>query len=116
VKAVHSVRSLSADVPDYVVAEIAGPHGTKGLALFLAKGDDYAFGGLTLDEAYLHILPPVQAIHAAGGNPSSASAELVWGWSAASGSPFYPLYAVDSPAGMQYVDMSGDVVDSLELR
>ena len=118
IRTIHAVKSLDDQFPDYFLADVVGPKGTTGLALFLAENGQYVFGGMTLVGAgEQRLLTPSQAARIAGLNASHVTkADLAWGWSEDTSSPFSPLYQITTPSGLRYVDMSGGLSETVALQ
>lgn len=85
--------------------------------MFVMDGQRITFGGLALvDPAMPALLTPGAAIRAIGTPASRTLAELVWGWSAESNSPFMPLCRVVAGDKDWYVDMAGQATESIHLQ
>ena len=110
------VRSLVTTFPDYLLANVVGRHGIRGVAMFTLEDPAHPqFAGMTYADSALTQYPLVGAADArklvankrlkTAGRP-----ELVWGWSAETNSPYYPMWKVPTTNGIRYVSSTGDVV------
>lgn len=117
------VRSLVTTFPDYLLANIVGRHGLRGVAMFtLADPSHPEFAGMTVADDALAQYPLVnvaeakKVIEGQGFRPAGEP-ELVWGWSEATNSPYYPIWKVPTIAGVtRYVTSMGQVIDDAELQ
>lgn len=114
------VEAMSESMPAYLLANVVGKHGLRGVAMFTLADGLPTFAGMTYADQALKQWPAIsvgrarEAIHASGlsavGRP-----QLVWGWSEESTSPYYPFYRVETDRGTRYVDSFGRVLDQVHL-
>lgn len=116
------VRSLVTTFPDYLLATVVGKHGLRGVAMFTLEDPAHpAFAGMTYSDEALTTYPAldrndaVRAVKAAG-HKVHGSPELVWGWSAESSSPYYPMWQVTTDSGPMFVSPSGAVLSDPGLQ
>ena len=118
---VRHVRSLVTTFPDYVLATVVGNRGLRGVAMFTLEAVGPTFAGMVVTPEPMvdfGSFSPVDAVNAArlAGHAARGNAELVWGWSAESRSPFEPIYAVNTDLGSTFITLAGDVRDQLHLE
>lgn len=117
------VRSLVTSFPDYLLATVQGRHGLRGVAMFtLADPASPEFAGMTVSDVNLPNYPLVgreEARKAVTDTGLRVTGEpvLVWGWSAATNSPYYPMWKVATGGGAsRYVTSMGQVIEDPELQ
>jgi len=118
---IEHVTSLVANFPDYLLATVVGKRGARAVAMFTLEGARPAFAGLTTADTAMTKYPfvtPAEAEQVVRGSGVQAkgSPQLVWGWSAESESPYYPLYRVETTSGYRYVDQFGEITSDLSLE
>jgi len=116
------VRSLVTTFPDYLLANVVGRHGLLGVAMFTLQEPQHPeFAGMTVSDEALSQYPLVnvgqarKAIVDSGLNVMGQP-ELVWGWSDATNSPYYPLWSVSTSGGVRFVTSLGQVIDDPQLQ
>jgi hypothetical protein len=116
------VRSLVQNFPDYLLANVVGHRGLRGVAMFtLADPTHPEFAGMTVsDDALGHypLVSPGEANQALAdlGLKALDQPELVWGWSVTTNSPYYPLWSVSTSGGNRFVTSMGQVIEDPELQ
>jgi hypothetical protein len=117
------VRSLVTTFPDYLLANVVGRHGLRGVAMFtLADPSHPEFAGMTVADDALAQFPLVNVAEARRaiedqGLKLARDPELVWGWSEQTNSPYYPLWKFSTTAGVtRYVTSMGQVIEDPELQ
>jgi len=117
------VRSLVTNFPDYLLANVVGRHGLRGVAMFtLADPAHPEFAGMTVSDTALGQYPLVSVADArkavtGQGLTLAGEPELVWGWSTTTNSPYYPLWKVSTTDGKsRYVTSMGQVIEDLDLQ
>jgi len=121
VTSTYPVHSLVSNFPDYVLASVVGDKGLRGVAMFTLERGGPVFAGMVATPQLMGHFPAVDEAGArsaatAAGFDTRDRAELVWGWSAESNSPFQPFYRVSVASGYVYVDLSGAVFAELHLQ
>lgn len=121
VATVTPVRSLTAKMPDYLLATVVGRSGLRVVAMFILGPTGPTFAGMTTAHQplprYPLVLPQDASVNAvAAGFRPIGQPRLVWAWSTESSSPYYPFYELTVSAGTIYVDMHGRVLSAIHLQ
>ena len=122
VRSVVKVRSMVTTFPDYLLATVVGRGGLKGVAMFtLADPSHPEFAGMTYSDEALPRYPLVSASDArrllrTSGVVASGEPTLVWGWSAETNSPYYPMWQVNTKSGTRFITSTGNVIADPEFQ
>jgi hypothetical protein len=106
----HHVRRLDRPGADYFLVTLGAETATVGIVTLDARTGELQ-GSASLPGLHGHFAVDEEQARAAAGGGTSA--ELVWCPSAASLSPLYPVWEVQTGEGLVYVDQQGNVWTSL---